>query len=144
MKKILFLLLVLTVITINVNSENTFIGSEQCGECHEDIYTRYLKNSPKHKSFDSIKKMENKLSKEEFKSCFKCHTMGYGTKSGFESEKVTPDLKNVGCESCHGRGSKHAETESKADINRLPTIDICLQCHKEGYSKKLNVISGAH
>ena len=40
--------------------------------------------------------------------CIVCHTVGFGYVSGFKSEKETPKLENVGCESCHGPGSLHA------------------------------------
>ena len=79
----------------------TFIGSEMCGVCHEDIGKALLK-SP----HEAVEKSD---------------------KHGFAGKA---------CESCHGPGSKHAETLSAADIRNPAKISaaetdrICLTCHR--------------
>ena len=78
----------------------TFIGSEMCAVCHEDIGKAFLK-SP----HEAIEK---------------------GDGHGFAGKA---------CESCHGPGSKHAETLSPADIRNPSKISaaatdrLCLTCH---------------
>jgi DmsE family decaheme c-type cytochrome len=78
----------------------TFIGSEMCGVCHEDIAKAFLK-SP----HEAIEKSDR-----------------YG-------------FTGKACESCHGPGSKHAETLSPADIRNpskppaAETDRLCLTCH---------------
>lgn len=133
----------LFLISLSTFGQSVYVGSEKCGECHEDVYNSFMQFSSKAKSFASILKMKKGLTESEFQNCFKCHTTGY-SESGFKSEKETPLLKNVGCESCHGKGSVHSESEKPSDINRRPTIDVCNKCHLEGYGKRNNVVAGAH
>src|SRR5580698_5380669 len=79
----------------------TYVGSEMCGTCHEDIGKALLK-SP----HGAVEK---------------------GDKHGFTGKA---------CESCHGPGSKHAETLSAADIRNPAKISaaetdrVCLTCHR--------------
>jgi hypothetical protein len=78
--------------------------------------------------------------------CIVCHTVGFGYLSGFKSEKDTAKLENVGCESCHGPGSRHANdannpvfqammnpwkaTPNETEEHRLQRIDdSCQRCH---------------
>ena len=111
--------------------EKAYVGSEVCSNCHQEQYDSFSKYSKKADSFSSIKKMEEKLSPEEYKKCFKCHTTGYGKNGGFVSETRTPGLKNPGCESCHGPGSVHAESEDPEDIVVEMVIEDCMTCHNE-------------
>src|SRR5688572_2551803 len=78
----------------------TYVGSETCQACHEDIFKAHQK-SP-HFAVETDKKR------------------------GFEGKS---------CESCHGPGSKHAESVSPEDIRNpaklapAETDRTCLQCH---------------
>lgn len=110
-----------------------YVGAETCGECHDEAYESYLNNSKKAHSFNTVAKMQRrgKLTPEEFKGCFSCHTTGYGKPGGFISEAKTPRLKNAGCEVCHGPGSIHVESQEAADIEGEPVIERCLGCHNK-------------
>ena len=76
--------------------------------------------------------------------CLKCHTTGYGQPTGYKDAK-SEGLTDVGCESCHGPGSKHEEiskpfaqvknlTKEQEEAVRgsiwlvLPK-NVCLECH---------------
>ncbi len=128
--------------------EKNYVGSEVCKECHEQQYDNFMKYSKKASSFDHIKKMEKKLSPEEYQTCFECHTTGYKQKGGFISEGQTPGLKNPGCEVCHGPGSLHAETEEPEAIVREVTMESCKSCHSEdrinAFDFKPLLYGGAH
>ena len=82
------------------NAPATYVGSEACQVCHEDISKAFQKNP--HFAVEKDKKR------------------------GFETRA---------CESCHGPGSKHAESTSAADIRnpkKLPVAEAdqgCLSCH---------------
>ncbi len=128
--------------------EKTYLGSEACKDCHEKQYNNFMNYSKKAHSFGNIKKMEKKLTSEEYKSCFECHTTGYSQKGGFISEVQTPGLKNPGCEVCHGPGSLHAETEDPDDIVREVTMENCNTCHSgdriDVFDFKPLLFGGAH
>ncbi len=143
------LLLGLFVICGNgIAEEKTYVGSESCKDCHEQEYTNYLDYSKKAKSFESIKKMEKKLTPEEYQSCFECHTTGYGKSGGFISEEKTPHLKDAGCEVCHGPGSLHVDSEDPEEINREIDMENCNTCHSkdriEAFDFKPLLFGGAH
>jgi len=69
--------------------------------------------------------------------CLDCHTTGlevrYDRKAhAWDTHMIDP---GVACESCHGPGARHAETQDPADIIQLRKADpavglaICGQCH---------------
>lgn len=144
---IIFLLLLTLGIDAGAD-EKTYIGSAACGQCHEQEYENFTTHSKKAASFESIKKMEKKLTPEEYKGCFECHTTGFGKPGGFVSESRTPELKNAGCESCHGPGSLHAETEDPDDIIADLSMSDCTTCHNENrvvaFDFKPLLFGGAH
>ncbi|MFH1156557.1 MAG: cytochrome c family protein [Pseudomonadota bacterium] len=140
--------LFLSCSTLAAADQKTYVGSKACKECHEAEYQNYFKFSKKASSYDSIRIMESKLTKEEFRSCFECHTTGYGQPGGFVSEKQTPELKNAGCESCHGPGSVHAASSDPDDIRASLTLEDCNHCHSsdrvEAFDFKPLLFGGAH
>ena len=92
--------------------------------------------------------MQAKLTPAEFKDCFKCHTTGYGEAGGFKSAEETPDLKNLGCEACHGPGSLHAESGDPTDLAVKVNLQVCIPCHNSeriaAFGFKPILHAGAH
>jgi nitrate/TMAO reductase-like tetraheme cytochrome c subunit len=129
-------------------SENQYVGSATCGECHEAEYQNFMKYAKKSKSFESIAIMRKGLTGDEEKKCFECHTTGYGKPGGFRSEGETPDLRNAGCEVCHGPGSDHVISEDAEDIKGRLTVKDCETCHNservEVFKYKPLIYGGAH
>ena len=136
------------MVSLSQAEQKTYVGSQACRDCHETEYSNYTRHSKKSKSFQSIKKMEKKLTPEEYRSCFECHTTGYGQPGGFTSEQETPLLKDAGCEVCHGPGSDHVDSEDPDDIIRTTTMEECMTCHNqsrvEAFDFKPLLFGGAH
>ena len=109
--------------------ERTYVGSEACQECHEVEYKSFKTYAKKAHSYESITTMRKSLTEAEFRTCFECHTTGFGQPGGFQSLQDTPHLKNAGCEVCHGPGSLHIESEDPEDLNEDLTAKDCETCH---------------
>ena len=128
--------------------EKLYVGSAVCAECHEKEYENFTTLTKKAHSFDSLLGLKKGLTEAEFKSCFECHTTGYGKPGGFISEEETPELSNLGCESCHGPGSLHRESEDPEDIIKKVSIEHCIDCHNQervaAFDFKPLVHGGAH
>ena len=129
-------------------AKKRYVGSKACQECHEEEYNKFTKYAKKAHSYESILKMKKDVTPEEFKGCLKCHTTGYGEPGGFKSVEETPQLKEAGCEVCHGPGSRHCQTEDPADIKGNLSFHDCEGCHIPEMVKEFNfkplIHGGAH
>jgi 2',3'-cyclic-nucleotide 2'-phosphodiesterase (5'-nucleotidase family) len=140
-----------------------FIGSEACSQCHAAEYEKWEttahavaydgsppKANPHYKGLVEAKDPGNRQFDPE---CIACHVTGFKYKTGFgdppanavgkQKEKHFEALKNVGCETCHGPGSMHAnDPNNKAywdlinpiklgnDPRKLQLADnFCQKCH---------------
>ncbi|MDD2317913.1 MAG: cytochrome c family protein [Desulfobacterales bacterium] len=110
---------------------NKYVGSAVCQSCHEEQYTTFTAYARKSHSYESILKRIKGLTPVEVQGCYTCHTTGYGEPGGFVSPEKTPELKDAGCEVCHGPGKIHAESQDPRFIVRKVTIDVCQRCHIE-------------
>lgn len=128
--------------------DKTYVGREACKGCHEEKYASFIANSKMSNSFQGPSLRKKGLTGEELKKCYECHTTGYGKPGGFRSEAETPDLKNLGCEACHGPGSVHIGTGSPKDIKRHVEIKDCQVCHDQNRVATVNfkptLFGGAH
>ena len=126
----------------------TYVGSKRCAECHEQEYQNWTQYSKMAHSFETIMRMKHDLTPEAVKGCYECHTTGYGHPTGFRDVVSTPDLKEVGCESCHGPGSAHIESSNPKDIKGKMTMQDCQRCHNSARIKAFGftplVRGGAH
>ena len=133
--------------TVMAETTKHFIGSAQCGSCHIDEYKKFLTYSKKSKSWESIKIMASDLTQAEQEKCYRCHTTGYG-QGGFKNYKETPELADVGCETCHGPGSKHAASGGDPAFIKKPTDKTCQKCHVQervsAFRKRPILHAGAH
>ena len=111
------------------DSPPLYVGSKICEPCHQEEYASFIQYAKKSKSFQSIERLQQGLSQEDLKKCYSCHTTGYGKPGGFTSVEETPELKNAGCEVCHGPGGMHVKTEDTDTIKRQVTREDCEACH---------------
>ncbi len=139
-------------------SESLYLtGSEKCGECHglknegnqfeiwknsrhSEAYTSLL--SPKAKDFSAKSNIE---SPEKNTLCLKCHTtehyVNVTEKSGFFNIS-----EGVGCEACHGAGSKYSPAEIMKDESLFiynggikGDEKSCRDCHSEKGNKEQKI-----
>ncbi len=107
----------------------SYVGSSACGICHRIVYDHWRKT--KHgTSYTTLVTAGHEYDPE----CIQCHTTGYGYVSGFFSYKESRDLINVGCESCHGAGSKHVKNVN--DTSYGSDKSNCEVCHDSEHSPK--------
>ncbi len=108
-------------------SNREIIGNNDCAACHNKIFKHWSETS--HASaYETLVKSGHEYDPE----CLVCHTIGMDYFTGFETIETTPGLKEVGCESCHGPGSSHKETQSK-DYGKT-NVEQCIICHESEHS----------
>ncbi len=108
-------------------SNLTYIGNDDCAVCHNKIF-KHWEETGHASAYETLVKAEHEYDPE----CIECHVIGLNYFTGFETVESTPKLKGVGCESCHGPGSAHKETQSK-DYGKAD-VEICEICHEDEHS----------
>ncbi|MDP6923255.1 MAG: multiheme c-type cytochrome [Candidatus Scalindua sp.] len=108
-------------------SNLTFIANNDCAACHNKIF-KHWEGTGHASAYETLVKAEHEYDPE----CVECHVIGLNYFTGFETMESTPELKGVGCESCHGAGSDHKETQS-SDYGRV-SVEICEICHNDEHS----------
>ena len=125
-----------------------YVGSDRCQKCHPDAF-QVWKNHPHAHAYKTLVEATRPSLRQFDGECIVCHTVGFQHEKGFQNEKATPLLIDVGCESCHGPGSHHIKNPNDMKIRdlmnpfrhddnesaavrkkRLDRIDqSCQQCH---------------
>ena len=104
-----------------------YVGSRNCASCHEYEYSRW--SSKAHAdAFATLVEVGSDYDPE----CVVCHVVGMDRSSGFVTADRTPEMKNVGCENCHGPGSEHVRTWGQAVT--VEPKSTCLDCHTPEHS----------
>ncbi len=121
-----------------------YVGSQKCRSCHEDAYRVWAKSRHAN-AWKSLKETANPP-RDYDPECISCHVVGWDGLQhfpyvdGYSSEKKTPELLNVGCESCHGPGERHMAAElgnNESLQERIRTTmrlgdnvkKVCYLCH---------------
>jgi hypothetical protein len=99
-----------------------YTGSKSCKDCHKYEYDKWSTKSHAH-AYATLERAGSEFDPE----CVVCHVVGLKYEGGFVSEQETADLKDVGCEVCHGPGSEHIKTLGKSETTK-PKLD-CVDCH---------------
>lgn len=139
--------------TVGFAEEPQYVGNKKCIGCHRNEYKAWQEDYHA-KSLDDLKpgikaevKQEKNLDPQKDytadASCLICHSTGYG-----KASVPGAALSDVGCESCHGPGSKYRNVKimnkKKYAENReaqralaveaglvAPTEALCVKCHNE-------------
>lgn len=110
---------------------DTFAGSAACEPCHQQDY-RIWKAS---RHGDALKTLEDDKHDKD-PECVVCHVVGLDRVSGFSNMQETPNLKDVGCESCHGPAAKHVK-DPTIQLGKAG-MDSCMQCHVPQHSPRFD------
>jgi hypothetical protein len=111
--------------------EALYTGSDRCAPCHEREFAAWSRSGHA-RAFATLVKASQDFNPR----CVGCHTVGYGQPRGFVDVRATPDLVNVGCESCHGPSSRHPDVVLKG-YGRTDTSS-CGTCHTHENSPDYN------
>jgi hypothetical protein len=110
-----------------------YAGTESCVPCHRTAAAVW-EQSAHSRAFASL---DAKMAGAD-PNCLGCHTVGFGTASGYQRRLQGSRLAAVGCESCHGPGSLHVEQrlagKDHAFKFRPLAAGDCKQCHHGEFS----------
>ena len=101
-----------------------YAGSESCADCHQFAYIEWM-SKPHADAYATLEEVGSQYDPE----CVKCHVVGIDYESGFLSELKTPLMKDVGCEVCHGAGSKHNADPNEINMPIAEPNSVCDNCH---------------
>jgi len=105
--------------------EAYYVGQENCSPCHTAAFEVWKKVGHSH-----AYKTLSDAAKEFNLDCVGCHVTGYDKPGGSTvTDLLSPDLKNVQCESCHGPGSKHVVDPTSNSLASEPEEQVCVGCH---------------
>ncbi len=117
-----------------VRAAASYVGSEKCLACHKNAAASWAASAHSHAFSTLIARKADADPK-----CIACHTVGFGSASGYRREFADAKLVNVGCESCHGPGSLHVrEREGDTSIHfTFRPLDggDCVKCHYGEFSR---------
>lgn len=105
--------------------EPFYVGQDSCTPCHAATVDVWKKTTHSH----AYKTLVDE-SKEFNLDCVGCHVTGYDKPGGSTvTDVVSPNLKDVQCESCHGGGSEHVKDPTVAMPIADPGENVCIGCH---------------
>ena len=99
-----------------------YVGSETCQSCHKAEYEQWQSTQHAH-AFATLQRVQKDATPE----CVQCHVVGYQRPTGYVNATASGKLQNVGCESCHGFGTRHAMFEHTGG---KVAEAVCLTCHQ--------------
>jgi len=131
--------------------KDKYLGTDICARCHSDIYTQWAKG-PHASAFQTLVA----ANKQTDRSCISCHVTGWGDPTGYQTvvyrtnSAGKPDttdaveMRNVQCESCHGKGTQHGSPGMLTKV----TEETCLTCHDKAndpnFDFKKAIAAGLH
>lgn len=126
---------------LRVKGANPLFGSANtCAQCHEETHANWSQTIHAN-AINSLKA----IGQGNNAACLKCHTVGFGTPTGFISEAVTPNFAGVQCENCHGPSGRHAANPDALELRPIVTDSskLCGGCHNGFHHPTYDEWSGA-
>ena len=122
-----YTLLAIAMGTVWAQGEPPYDGLKKCKSCHESQYDSWLETDHG-QAMKSLEPGEEVEAKEkagldpdedytEDPDCVGCHVTGFRKDGGYEidlSNRLKKYLQGVGCESCHGPGSRYKHNHKDA------------------------------
>lgn len=112
-----------------------YVGYTACAQCHADVVKGW-KTTPHANAFADL--LHQGEEKQSVPGCVRCHVVAMDADGGFIDMDLTPELKDVQCENCHGPGRKHVASQDPADIVARPGEALCRTCHTEGQDRNFD------
>jgi len=109
-----------------------YVGSTACTSCHAPQFAKW-RGTQHAMAYDTLEAKGQQFNVQ----CLPCHITGSAVQTGQEMLALAHDLRQVGCESCHGPGRAHTLQPANAKADR-PTMDICLRCHRGEHDDRFN------
>ncbi|MBI83135.1 MAG: hypothetical protein CMJ81_08065 [Planctomycetaceae bacterium] len=128
-----------------------FVGTDQCGGCHEQPHEIWLETGHSHATATLVRPPERKEVPRHFDpECLSCHVTGWNFQghlpyeTGYVDLEASAHLHGNGCENCHGPGSAHVAAEQAEEVvdedqlNKLReemrltlenAREFCMKCH---------------
>lgn len=110
------------------NKTAEYAGNAMCMSCHEKA-AKVWKRSKHAQALATLQSDGHHRDPD----CVGCHVVGLESEYGYRNETQSPQLKNVGCESCHGPGRSHAEGPTSVRMPKVGAIS-CNACHVKDHS----------
>jgi len=104
--------------------EPAFAGTASCIACHAEPGEVYKGTEHSH-AYATLEKVHKQFDLD----CVRCHVVGTNAPGGVCRVDQVEGRKNVGCESCHGRGSLHADDPNVPVPVPEPGEQNCRVCH---------------
>lgn len=107
-----------------------YVGTETCAKCHQPAY-EFWKGTAHARAWETL---ERDAKHYDF-TCVGCHSVGFREPGGFCVLADAKKYEDVGCENCHGPGSRHAQAPVSGSINRAENSTTCQnKCHVPEHS----------
>jgi hypothetical protein len=106
------------------SDQASYVGTDACSTCHPGA-REVWNGTPHSRAYAALSSQFKEFNLE----CVSCHVTGYEQPGGSTVTHVEK-LQNVGCEVCHGPGSRHAQNPTdRTRIVGHPSTARCLDCH---------------
>jgi hypothetical protein len=104
--------------------KQAFVGSAACGMCHQKEYEQWL-GTPHARALETLAEKGN----SERADCRSCHVTGEMGAEKRAWQRTPSELREVGCEECHGPGGPHRTKPYAGARTYSSQEESCLRCH---------------